>query len=137
MGLASAFAIVTGMVALVRDAVMLSTGRSRAVHPFWERACCVGGFVALLGGVLVVVQGRYSGGSAVMMFAYGASALGLATILVFPTRWRLMSEGLGVVALGVFSLLAPILFLIPFVLGITALRHSDPRLIEASRIAPE
>jgi hypothetical protein len=132
MAIFSVLAVVAGAVAVYRDVKIVWRGGSRPANLGWERFGLVAALVCAVFGFLIIRNGSDKANSSILVFGAAQLALAGATILVFLTRWRRLTEGLAAVALGVLSFLTGFsigIFFMPFAvaLGVGALNHSDPR----------
>jgi hypothetical protein len=130
MAIFSVLAFVLGVVAVYRDVKIARGGRSRPANPGWERFGLVSAVVCVLFGIIIIRNGTEKANSAILVLGAVQLALAGATILVFFTRWRRLTEGLAAVAVGVLSFLTGFsigIFFIPFAvaLGVAAINHTD------------
>jgi hypothetical protein len=124
-------ALVAGVVALVREAMLVRSGRPGAESLFWERASLIVA-VGCVVMALVMIPGPSARQSAlVLRLATAELVFGVAALVVFGTRWRPMVGGLAAIALTIFSFLSGFsigffTIWIALALGIAALIHSSP-----------
>jgi len=132
MAIFSVMAVVLGVVAVYRDLKTVRCGRLRPTNLAWELFGLASGVVCIVFGIIIVRNGTEKSNGSIL--AYGALQLGLAaaTVLVFFSPWRRLTEGLGAIALGVLSFLTGFsigIFFMPFAvaLGGAAFIHTEPR----------
>jgi asparagine N-glycosylation enzyme membrane subunit Stt3 len=134
-------AIVAGLIAAYRDAVLVASGRSRRSYVRWERFGLVTAIVCVPSAIFIIHNSLNGFGPIVLAMGLAQLVFGLAAILSFATRWRPLVEALAAVAIGVFSIITLFsigILLTPFAiaLGISAFSHSDPRMFSQS-VIPE
>jgi hypothetical protein len=124
--------LILGAIAAILAALRLRRGQVRDEYFGWDVFALIVSVISLLTSLLILrgvleTHNLIVGGIASLQLVFSVAA-----IAAYRTRWRSLTEGLGAIALGIFSFLTgfSIGFLVlPFAvaLGVAAVHHNDPR----------